>query len=368
MIELVEVTKTYPNGTEAVKRLSFTVRDGETCVLLGPSGCGKTTAMKLINRLIPATSGGILIDGVDNKKIDVNELRRSIGFAIQDVGLFPHMTVGQNIATVPALKGWSKTRRRERALELLNLLRLDPKKFIDKYPHELSGGQRQRVGVARALGADPPILLMDEPFGAIDPITRMELQNEFLKIQEQIKKTVIFVTHDISEAIKIGDQVALMKAGELVQFGPPVDLIFNPNTDFAKSFTGVDSPLKGFRRCRWIPPCPMKLPPPNLTTNRTPSGKLMDKEDLQWLPVIDDENKYLGMIFRRNLRKAEIVSKILSNNMAYATKNMTLDQALSLLLTSGQNSLAVVDEESGNFEGVITFEKLQKELSALYRK
>jgi osmoprotectant transport system ATP-binding protein len=192
VIRLDKVTKVYPDGTEAVKEISFEVGKGELCVLLGTSGCGKTTTMKMINRLIPISGGKIYIDGVDNTEMDENELRRNIGYAIQDIGLFPHMTVGQNIETVPALKGWPKDERRKRAAELLELVGMDSSEFIDKYPSELSGGQCQRVGVARALGVDPPILLMDEPFGAIDPITRVRLQDEFLKIQQEIKKTIIF--------------------------------------------------------------------------------------------------------------------------------------------------------------------------------
>ena len=210
MIKLEKVTKTYPDGTEAVRDVSFEVNKGELCVLLGPSGCGKTTTMKMINRLIPITTGKIFIDGVQNTEIDEDELRRNIGYAIQEIGLFPHMTVAQNIETVPALRGWPKDKRRQRVEKLLELIGMNPGEFIDKYPSELSGGQCQRVGVGRALGADPPILLMDEPFGAIDPITRVRLQDEFLRIQQEIKKTIIFVTHDIYEAIKMGDKIALM--------------------------------------------------------------------------------------------------------------------------------------------------------------
>jgi osmoprotectant transport system ATP-binding protein len=216
VIKLDKVTKVYPDGTEAVKEVSFEVDKGELCVLLGTSGCGKTTTMKMINLLIPITEGRIYIDGVDNTKMDENELRRNIGYAIQEIGLFPHMTVRQNIETVPVLKGWTKAERSKRAEELLELVGMDSSEFMDKYPSELSGGQCQRVGVARALGADPPILLMDEPFGAIDPITRVRLQDEFLKIQREIKKTIIFVTHDIYEAIKMGDKIALMNEGGAV--------------------------------------------------------------------------------------------------------------------------------------------------------
>jgi len=250
MIKLENVTKVYPDGTEAVKDISFEVQKGELCVFLGPSGCGKTTTMKMINRLIPITRGKIYIDGMDNTKIDETELRRNIGYAIQEIGLFTHMTVAQNIETVPALKGWDKAKRRKRAEELLELVRMNPSEFIDKYPNELSGGQRQRVGVARSLGADPPILLMDEPFGAIDPINRVELQSEFLKIQQKIRKTIIFVTHDIYEAIKMGDRIALMKEGRLVQYDTPANLLYRPKDEFVEGFVGADRALKGLQLLR----------------------------------------------------------------------------------------------------------------------
>lgn len=244
MIRLDNLTKVYPDETEAVKEVSLEVGKGEFCVLLGPSGCGKTTTMKMINCLTPITAGNIYIDEVDNTKIDENELRRDIGYAIQQIGLFPHMTVGQNIETVPVLKGWPKAKRRQRAEELLELVEMDPGEFIDKYPNELSGGQCQRVGVARALGVDPPILLMDEPFGAIDPITRARLQDEFLKIQQAIKKTIIFVTHDIYEAVKMGDKIALMKEGRLVQYDTPVNLLYRPKNEFVENFVGADRAIK----------------------------------------------------------------------------------------------------------------------------
>jgi len=245
MIKLENVTKVYPDGTEAVKDVSFEVANGEFCVLLGTSGCGKTTTMKLINRLIPLTGGKIYIDGVDNTQMNPNKLRRNIGYAIQEIGLFPHMTVEQNIETVPSLKGWPKAKRRRRAKELLKLVELEPAEFIGKYPNELSGGQAQRVGVARALGADPPVLLMDEPFGAIDPITRTGLQDEFLKIQRAIKKTIIFVTHDIFEAVKMADRIALMNEGKLVQYDTPENLIHRPRNQFVRDFVGSDKAIKG---------------------------------------------------------------------------------------------------------------------------
>ena len=213
----------------AVNDLSLVVPAGKICILVGPSGCGKTTSLKMVNRLIEPTSGQILIDGVDAATRELTELRRSIGYVIQQVGLFPHQTIGDNVATVPRLLGWPKARQQERSEELLGLVGLDPAKYRDRFPSQLSGGERQRVGVARALAADPPIMLMDEPFGAVDPIVRDRLQNEFLRLQETIAKTILFVTHDIDEAIKMGDLVAVFQTGGiLAQFGPPLDILAAP--------------------------------------------------------------------------------------------------------------------------------------------
>ena len=361
MIRLERVTKIYTDGTEAVREVSFEVRKGELCVVLGPSGCGKTTTMKMINRLISATSGKIYIDGMDNTSIDENELRRNIGYAIQDLGLFPHMTVGDNIGTVPALKGWPKAKRRKRAKELLDLLRMDPDGFINKYPRELSGGQRQRVGVARALGGDPPILLMDEPFGAIDPITRVGLQNEFLKIQQELHKTVIFVTHDIYEAIKMGDRIALMKEGRLVQYAPPADLLYRPKDEFVAGFVGADRGLKGLQLIRtkevmWRSP-PTAKPEEEVKAGR----ERMERQGIDWLAVIDDEGRFTGWVVSSNLERGQKVKEIMSTSAITATKNAVLSEALSLMLTSGLNVLAIVDQHN-RLEGVLTFQAIQEAL------
>jgi osmoprotectant transport system ATP-binding protein len=217
---------------------------GEVCVLVGPSGCGKTTAMRLVNRMIELTSGDILLDGQSIKGRDESQLRREIGYAIQQVGLFPHLSVGDNIATVPKLLGWDKQRMRARVDELLELVGLEPE-MRTRYPAQLSGGQRQRVGVARALAVDPPLMLMDEPFGAIDPITRARLQDEFLRLQGEIRKTVLFVTHDIDEAIKMGDRIAVLRhGGELAQFATPAELLMHPADEFVEQFVGADRALK----------------------------------------------------------------------------------------------------------------------------
>jgi len=238
MIEFQDVSKTFPGEVHAVKELSFSVEEGETLVLLGTSGSGKTTSMKMINRLIDPTGGRVLVEGSDVMQQNAIDLRRKIGYAIQHIGLFPHLTVGENVATVPNLLGWERQRQHERSDEMLAMVGLDPEEYRDRYPSELSGGQKQRVGVARALAADPPIVLMDEPFGALDPITREQLQNEFLELESEIRKTVVFVTHDIFEAVRMGDRIALLDGGELVQLDTPARLVENPANEFAEQFLG----------------------------------------------------------------------------------------------------------------------------------
>ncbi|MBW6468836.1 MAG: ABC transporter ATP-binding protein, partial [Coriobacteriia bacterium] len=249
MITLRDVTKSYGEVT-AVDRVSFEVPSGEVCVLIGPSGCGKTTTLRMINRLIEPTSGTIEIDGRDIMDSRPEELRRHIGYVIQSVGLFPHLTVAENVATVPKLLGWERRRYEPKALELLDIVGLPPAEYAEKYPRQLSGGQAQRVGVARALAADPPLLLMDEPFGAVDPLTRERLQAEFARIQRELRKTVIFVTHDVDEAIKLADRIALMRAGRLEQYDTPETLLDHPESKFVHDFMGSDRALKRLGRAR----------------------------------------------------------------------------------------------------------------------
>jgi osmoprotectant transport system ATP-binding protein len=243
-IVFAEATKRYPGRAEpAVDRLSLTIAAGEICMLVGPSGGGKTTTMKLVNRLVPLTSGDITIDDRSVASLDVNELRRGIGYVIQQVGLFPHMTIAENVATVPRLLRWERTRTRTRVAELLELVGLEPE-YGKRYPAELSGGQRQRVGLARALAADPPVMLMDEPFGALDPITRERLQDEFLRLHEEVRKTVIFVSHDVDEAIRMGDRIAIIRDGRLVQYDTPDAILAAPADDFVGAFVGEDRALR----------------------------------------------------------------------------------------------------------------------------
>jgi osmoprotectant transport system ATP-binding protein len=251
MIRLQRVGKTYADGTVAVQELDLDVRRGEMVCLVGPSGCGKSTTLKMINRLIEPTTGRIILDGTDVTEADPVQLRRGIGYVIQQIGLFPHQKIVNNVMTVPLLYGESKSTARSRALELLETVGLDPEQYAERYPHQLSGGQRQRVGVARALAANPPVLLMDEPFGAVDPVVRHRLQDEFLRLQRELGKTVVLVTHDIDEAVRMGDRVAIFASGgRLAQYAAPVELLARPADDFVADFVGS---TRGLRRLAVTP-------------------------------------------------------------------------------------------------------------------
>jgi osmoprotectant transport system ATP-binding protein len=245
MINMEHVTKRFvADGPASVDDLSLVVPEGTTTALIGPSGCGKTTTMRMINRLIDPSEGKIIVNGEDVTKVDPVELRRHIGYVIQQVGLFPHMTIAQNIAAVPKLLGWTETRIKKRTAELLDLVGLDAGEMLKRYPRQLSGGQRQRIGVARALAADPPVLLMDEPFGAIDPIARTRLQDEFRQILQRVRKTVVLVTHDLDEAIRLGDRIAIMKSGKIVQYDTPDAVLSRPADAFVENFVGIDRAIK----------------------------------------------------------------------------------------------------------------------------
>jgi osmoprotectant transport system ATP-binding protein len=298
------VTKRYPGRDEAaVKELSLTIPAGEICVLVGPSGAGKTTAMKMVNRLIEFDEGDIRIDGTSIRDQDATELRRGIGYVIQQVGLFPHLNVAENVATVPRLLGWPRSRVRERTAELLELVGLEPE-YAGRYPSQLSGGQRQRVGLARALAADPPLMLMDEPFGALDPITRARLQDQFLRLHEDVGKTVIFVTHDIDEAIKLGDHIALLReGGVLAQYDTPDRMLAHPADDFVARFVGADRGLKrlALRRLDEIGLEPLDGPPPDAprapgTMTLRDALSLMMSEGADPLVVVDPNNTPIGLL------------------------------------------------------------------------
>jgi osmoprotectant transport system ATP-binding protein len=301
-LEFRKVTKQYAGAaTPAIKELSFTVPAGEVCVLVGPSGCGKTTAMRLVNRMIDLTSGDILIDDKSVMNSTPTELRREIGYVIQHVGLFPHMNILGNITMVPRLLGWDRKRAHERGVELLDLIGLS-EEMGKRYPSQLSGGQRQRVGVARALAADPPLMLMDEPFGAIDPINRDRLQNEFLRLQQEIRKTVVFVTHDIDEAIKMGDRIAILReGGDLVQYDTPDAILADPADEFVAQFVGAD---RGLKRLSLTTLQELDLEPATggdgqtipVTATLRDALSLMMTEDMRPLRATDADGKVVGQL------------------------------------------------------------------------
>jgi len=319
-LELRRVSKRYPGQREpAIADLSFTVPAGEVCVLVGPSGSGKTTTMRLINRMIPISGGDILLGGSSVLERDPKELRREIGYVIQQIGLFPHQTVTENIAAVPRLLGWRKDRIAARVAELLELIDLDPGEMQGRYPAQLSGGQRQRVGVARALAADPPLMLMDEPFGAIDPINRARLQDEFLRLQNKVKKTVVFVTHDIDEAIKMGDRIAILReGGVLAQYDTPREILAHPADSFVAQFVGADRGLK------------------RLSLTTLAEMKLIEPNGMHGEPPFDGARR--------------------------VPRETSVRDALSLMLSENGDPLAVVDA-NGHVEGLFTLGLVEQLLS-----
>lgn len=367
MIELKRVTKIYPGATQpAVDNVSLTVPEGEICVFIGPSGCGKTTLMRLINRLIPLTSGTISVNGQDIMGLDPIELRRNIGYAIQQVGLFPHMTVRDNIATVPKLLGWPRAKIDARVDELLGLVNLEPKSFRNRYPRQLSGGQAQRIGVARAMAANPTTMLMDEPFGAIDPINREVLQDEFLRIQEKLKKTIIFVTHDINEAIKMGQRIVLLKEGRLVQAGLPDELLNRPADEFVKSFVGADRILK---RLNLLKVRDAMMANPVHCRNEDASEKVLEemiKNDLAFLIVADREHKLLGYVNQYDLRGHKgRVGDVARRLSLTVSPERNLKEALSQMLSYDLGILVVVGED-GRIQGVLNSTTLSTLVGTTY--
>ncbi|WP_050479653.1 betaine/proline/choline family ABC transporter ATP-binding protein [Herbaspirillum rhizosphaerae] len=367
MIELDQLSKTYTqkdgNQVKAVDSVSLKVAEGEICVFLGPSGCGKTTTLKMINRLIAPTSGRVLLNGEDTTGIDEVSLRRHIGYVIQQIGLFPNMTIEENITIVPRLLGWDKKRCRERATELMAMVALDPAKFLKRYPRELSGGQQQRIGVIRALAADAPVLLMDEPFGAVDPINRESIQNEFFQMQRQLNKTVIMVSHDIDEAIKLGDQVAIFRAGKLVQFDHPDTLLARPKDDFVSAFVGQDHTLKRLLLVRAgdaaTTPATAR---PDLPLQDAMT--LMDDQDARYLTITDSDNRALGYVSRRDIRGVQGVS---GDKVRPFTLNAAPDENLRVVLSKmykhSASWMPVIDAE-GMYLGEVTQDSIADYLSS----
>ncbi|QCX78274.1 Glycine betaine/carnitine/choline transport ATP-binding protein OpuCA [Streptomyces sp. YIM 121038] len=358
MIRFEHVTKRYADGTTAVDDLSFEVNEGELVTLVGPSGCGKTTTMKMVNRLIEPTSGRIFLDGDDISDIDPVQLRRRIGYVIQQVGLFPHKTVLDNTATVPHLLGVKRAKARERAAELLDLVGLDPAVYGDRYPEQLSGGQRQRVGVARALAADPPVLLMDEPFGAVDPVVRERLQNEFLRLQQAVRKTVLFVTHDIEEAVRLGDRIAVYGHGRIEQFDTPSTVLGAPATEYVADFVGAD---RGLKRLSVTPIEEGDLEQPPVVHL---DDALPRELDARWAVVLDGDNNLHGWISAEHARGGTGTVREHARRMeAWLPVGASLKQAFSTMLQHDAGWIAVIDEHSeGRFLGVLTPARLHEAL------
>ncbi len=350
------VTKRYPGAdTDAVHDLNLEIPAGEICVLVGPSGCGKTTAMRMVNRTVNMTEGDILIGDRSVKDGDAAILRRGIGYVIQQIGLFPHRTIAENIATVPKLLKWDDRRVNERVMRLLQLIGLDPG-FAGRYPSQLSGGQQQRVGVARALAVDPPVMLMDEPFGAIDPISRGRLQNEFLRLQADLKKTVLFVTHDVNEAIKMGDRIAVMrKGGEVAQFATPTELLMEPADDFVEDFVGADRALKRLALMRvkdvdlWNAP---------VTRAGRRSDDVLNELKTSEVPhavLVDGENRPLGWLSTRDLESETVPAEPDSTGVPMIDADTTVRDGLASLLAGGSLYGTVVDG-NGRLTGVLSVE------------
>ncbi len=345
MIRFDGVTKQFPDGTVAVDDLSLTAPTGKITVLVGPSGCGKTTSLRMVNRMIEPTRGSIVLDGQDTGRMDPAELRRGIGYVIQHAGLFPHRTVLENIGTVPRLLGWDKKAVKDRSHDLLERVGLDPH-LGDRYPSQLSGGQQQRVGVARALAADPPVMLMDEPFSAVDPIVRDQLQDEFLRLQDEMGKTIVFVTHDIDEAIKLGDQVAVLRVGgTLAQIAEPAYLLAHPADDFVADFVGRD---RGYRALQF-----QDTPHLPLRSERTVVlGEQPEGTDAVWLLVVDDDRKPLGWVEPARIGARAVEDADLHRGGTVARAGGTLRGALDAALSSPSRRGVVVDA-SGSLVGTV---------------
>ncbi|MBW3579295.1 MAG: betaine/proline/choline family ABC transporter ATP-binding protein [Actinobacteria bacterium] len=355
MIRLEELTKRFPGSDElAVDSLTMDIPEGEIVVLVGPSGCGKTTTMKLINRLIEPTSGRIFLGGEDVTKTDPDRLRRRIGYVIQQIGLFPHMTIFDNIATVPRLLKWPDEKISQRVDELLDMVGMDPSRYRDRYPKELSGGQRQRVGVARALSADPPVMLMDEPFGAIDPITRERLQNEFLRIQEELRKTIVFVTHDIDEAVKIGDRIAVLRDQSVIaQYDTPVRILSDPADDYVSNFVGSGAALKrlglavvgDYELSAW--------PTGKVGAEPAELERMLHESEHDALLLLDDDNRPLRWLSPAHVGHGDAgTGQVGVRVKAVVELTATLAHALSELVTSRVGCVVVVDGR-GAYRGTL---------------
>jgi osmoprotectant transport system ATP-binding protein len=363
-VVFADVTKRYAGAeSAAVEGLSLEVRAGEICVLVGPSGCGKTTAMRMVNRTVEITAGDIEVGGTSVRSRTPAQLRREIGYVIQQIGLFPHRTISQNIATVPGLLGWDRKRTEARVVELLELISL-PAEVADRYPSQLSGGQQQRVGVARALAADPPVMLMDEPFGAIDPINRERLQNEFLRLQAEIRKTILFVTHDIDEAIKMGDRIAIMReGGRLAQYATPAELLMDPADDFVEDFVGADRALKRLALMRVSDIDLWEAPLAFAGQDTAEVRAKLEHAEVPWAVLVDSDRKPIGWLSARDLESDRVPARPDISPQPVLDRDDVLRDALSDLLQSQTHYAPVVDA-AGSITGILSLDIISDFLSS----
>lgn len=360
MIELKNVSKSYDKENFVVKNLNMKINDGELVVLIGESGCGKTTTMKMINRLIETSEGDILIDNMNVKDISPFELRRRIGYVIQKVGLFPHMTVGQNVELVPKLKSWPKEKRKQRAVELLEMVDLSEKEYYNRFPNELSGGQQQRVGVARALAINPEIILMDEPFSALDPITREQLQNELLNLQEELHKTIVFVTHDMDEALKLGDRIAVMKDGKLLQYDTPEKILKHPTDEYVENFVGKDRLWKSPEMVYAKDIMNNKITKVSINRSTASAIEIMREKKISYLGIVakqsDKKQKLVGYVTKSELKKAkenEKIKDIFNEEVPSINENSNMVEILSFMSQMNLKQVFVTDND-GYFVGTIS--------------
>ena len=367
-IRLENLAKRFPGQKEpAVEELSMEIPAGEIVILVGPSGCGKTTTMKMINRIIEPSSGRIFLDDEDVTKVNPDHLRRRIGYVIQQIGLFPHLTIASNIATVPKMLGWKSERIASRVDELLETVGMDPARYRDRYPKELSGGQRQRVGVARAMSADPDVMLMDEPFGAIDPITRDRLQNEFLRLQEQIKKTIIFVTHDIDEAIKMGDRIAILREqSKIAQFDTPERILVNPADDFVADFIGRGASLKRLSLSRVRDVELHQWPTASRTAGHDEVRRLLAASDKSAVLLLDEQRRPVQWVNLEHLTRADgrPLSEVGLPPDAVVEPHATLSDTLNEMLTA-RYSTAIVVDSAGAYQGVVDIDTINESVRGM---
>jgi osmoprotectant transport system ATP-binding protein len=365
MIRLENLTKVFPGQEQpAVENLSLEIPKGEIVVFVGPSGCGKTTTMKMINRIIEPSSGRIFLQDEDVTGVNADKLRRRIGYVIQQIGLFPHMTIAENIATVPKMLGWDKKRISERVDELLETVSMDTS-YRSRYPKELSGGQRQRIGVARAMAADPPVLLMDEPFGAIDPITRDRLQNEFLRLQQEIKKTIVFVTHDIDEAIKMGDRIAILRTrSRIAQYDTPERILTDPADEFVEDFIGAGASIKRLSLSRVRDIKTADWPVAMLSEGREAARELMRSSEKDYVLLLDDRRRPKRWVSADDIAHGGPLDEAGWPAVAIVEKGSSLYSVLDTMITSYKGSAIVVDGE-GRYEGVVDFDTVLEAINSM---